>query len=200
MNSSHEFFAKAAVMAQAVAGNGRSGDEILCSVLTRDYWRVSCGLSNALKVMRLLHASVAALHAMLEAYCALPRGSYIQEHFMDHEDPLVLDWREEHIGHLKPVTGAGRDVFDNTNVVNQVFVEQLRGNRIARTSMKLLANVPEHTKEGDEIWIIYGCSTPFVLRRTDRGYLMVGEYFVNGIMNGQALRRCMGKEGDASLV
>ena len=87
----HEFFEKAAAMAQAVAGNGRSGDDILCSVLTRDYWRVSCGLSNALKVMRLLHASVAALHAIVEAYCALPRVSYIQEHFMDHEDPIVVD-------------------------------------------------------------------------------------------------------------
>ena len=90
--------------------------------------------------------------------------------------------------------------MDNTNVVNQVFIHQLCGKRIASTSMKMLAKVPEHTKEGDEIWIIYGCSALFVLRPTEKGYLMVGECFVDGIMNGQALKQSLGIEGDASLI
>lgn len=196
----HEFYEKAAAMAQGVAGNGRGWENILCSVLTRDYWGVSCGLSKALTIMGILRASAASSHAMFEAYCALPRGSYIQEHFMDYEDPTVLDWLVEHFSHMFPVMEAAGDLYKIGKVAEQVFEQQLRGNRIASTSMKTLANVPEQTKEGDEIWIIYGCSTPFLLRPTEGGYLMVGECFVDGIMNGEALERGMGIERDASLV
>lgn len=95
--------------------------------------------------------------------------------------------------------GAGRDLANNSEVANRVFVQQLRGNRIASTSTRMLANVPEHTKDGDEIWIIYGYSTPILLRPTERGYLMVGECFLDGIMNGEALRQDMSTERDASL-
>lgn len=197
----HQFFEKAAAMAQGVAGNGRSGEDILCSVLTRDYWGVSCGLSKALSVMRSLRAFSARNHAVFEAYCALPRGSYIQEHFMDYEDPTVLEWYEELYSHMYPPRmEPGRDPGYNSELADRVFVQQLRGNRVASTSVRMLANVPERTKEGDEIWIIYGCSTPFLLRPTERGYLMVGECFVDGIMNGEALRHDMGIERDAPLV
>ena len=95
---------------------------------------------------------------------------------------------------------AGRDLANNSEVADRIFVQQLRGNRIVSTSMDMLANVPECTEGGDEIWIIYGCRTPFLLRPTEGGYAMVGECFVDGIMDGQALKRDMGAEGDASLV
>ena len=196
----HEFYEKAAAMAQGVAGNGRSGEDILCSVLTQDYWGVSCGFSKALRVMRLLRGLAFRSHAMFEAYSALPTGSYIQEHFMDYEDPTIIDWHKEHFSHLYPPTETGKDLANSSEINNQVFVQQLRGNRIANTSMNMLGNVPEHTKEGDEIWIIYGCRTPFLLRPTEGRYLMVGECFVDGIMNGQALKMDMGIERDASLV
>lgn len=196
----HEFFEKAAAMAQGVAGKGRSGEDILCSVLTRDYWGVFCDLSKALTVMRSLRAFAARLHEIFEAYRALPRGSYIQEHFMDYEDSTVLNWHEEHFSHTYDNIEASRGLANNNEVVDRVFVQQLRGNRIASTSTKMLANVPERTKEGDEIWIIYGCSTPFLLRPAERGYLMVGECFVDGIMNGEALKQDMGIERDASLI
>ena len=196
----HEFYEKAAAMAQVPAGNERSGEDILCSVLTRDYWRVSCGFTEALRVMRLLRDIAAAGHTMFEAYSALPRGSYIQEHFMDHEDPTVNHWREEHFSHMYSNRVPGRALANNLEVADQVFVRQLRGNRVASTSINTLANVPECTEEGDEIWIVYGCRTPFLLRNTERGYLMVGECFVDGIMDGQALKRDLGIERDASLI
>lgn len=196
----HEFLEKAAAMAQVLAGNGRSGEDILCSVLTRDYWGVSCGLTKALRVMRLLRDTAASGRTIFEAYSALPRGSYIQEHFMDYEDPTVVHWRKKHFSHIYSIMAAGKDLANNSEIAAQVFLQQLRGNRIASTSEKMLANVPEHTNEGDEIWIIYGCRTPFLLRPTERGYLMVGECFVDGIMDGQALERDMGIERDASLV
>ena len=196
----HECYEKTAAMAQVLAGNGRSGEDILCSVLTRDYWGVSCGLRKALGVMRLLRGTAASGHVMFEIYRALPRGSYIQEHLMDFEDPTVVEWHEEHFGHMYSVMAAGKELANNSEVADLVFVQQLRGNRMVGTSTDLLANVPEFTDEGDEVWIFYGCRTPFLLRSTERGYLMVGECFVDGIMDGQALRRDLGVERDASLI
>ncbi|KAK4442000.1 heterokaryon incompatibility protein-domain-containing protein [Podospora aff. communis PSN243] len=42
---------------------------------------------------------------------------------------------------------------------------------------------------GDEIWLIRGCRTPVVLRKSSErdGYFILGQAYVNGIMNGEAL-------------
>ncbi|MDI1491214.1 MAG: hypothetical protein OHK93_002421 [Ramalina farinacea] len=196
----HEFYQKTAGMAKEVAGKGRSWEDILCSVLTRDYWEVSCGFSKALDIMRELQALASWSHALFEAYSALPRGSFMREHFLDFGDPTVDDWHNQHLGQTWPLLKVAKSLASNKEVVNQVFDQQRRGNRVVNTSMQMLANVPEITKEGDQIWIVYGCSTPFLLRPTERGYLMVGACFLDGVMNGQALTQNMGVEKDASLV
>ena len=118
----HEFYEKAAALAQRVARNGRSGEDILCSVLTQDYWGVCCGFSKALRVMRLLRGLAFRGHTMFEAYSALPRGSYIQEHFMDYEDPTIVDWHEEHLSHMYLPIEAGKDLANSSEIANQVFI------------------------------------------------------------------------------
>lgn len=44
--------------------------------------------------------------------------------------------------------------------------------------------------EGDEVWILSGCPTPMVLRRTSSGkmYRVVGEAYIHGIMHGEYVR------------
>ena len=66
--------------------------------------------------------------------------------------------------------------------------------------MKMLANVPGQSITGDEVWILNGCMTPFILRRTERGHLLVGECFVHGIMYGEAIEQDMGIESEVVLV
>lgn len=41
-------------------------------------------------------------------------------------------------------------------------------------------------KAGDEICLLSGCSVPVLLRPLEGGYLMVGEAYIHGIMNGEA--------------
>ncbi|CAJ0553030.1 Ff.00g115420.m01.CDS01 [Fusarium sp. VM40] len=46
----------------------------------------------------------------------------------------------------------------------------------------------ESAQVGDEVWIISGCPTPLVLRKSnagDGGYTLIGETYVHGVMNGE---------------
>jgi hypothetical protein len=42
-------------------------------------------------------------------------------------------------------------------------------------------------KSGDEIWILFGCATPMVLRRTVSYFLVVSPAYISGIMDGEAM-------------
>jgi hypothetical protein len=44
-------------------------------------------------------------------------------------------------------------------------------------------------KRGDEVWVLAGSSVPFLLRpNLDRGYRLIGEAYVHGIMHGEGLK------------
>ena len=43
--------------------------------------------------------------------------------------------------------------------------------------------------EGDDIFILFGGNVPYVLRRAHDGFLFVGEAYVQGVMDGEAIER-----------
>ncbi|PQE03876.1 hypothetical protein CJF30_00006585 [Rutstroemia sp. NJR-2017a BBW] len=43
-------------------------------------------------------------------------------------------------------------------------------------------------KSGDVICVIYGCATPIILRGKGNAFQLVGEAYIHGIMNGEALK------------
>jgi len=51
--------------------------------------------------------------------------------------------------------------------------------------------VPAETQLHDSLCLIYGCSVPVVMRRTEKGdrWLLVGECYIHGIMNGELLEK-----------
>ena len=54
--------------------------------------------------------------------------------------------------------------------------------------------IPGAALQGDLIAIFLGAGTPFVLRKSDAGvHVVVGECYIHGIMNGEALQE---KEAD----
>ena len=58
------------------------------------------------------------------------------------------------------------------------------------TSSKRIALGPPAMKEGDQVCIIYGCQTPFILRPTQSksgSYILVGPCYVHGLMRGEAV-------------
>lgn len=48
---------------------------------------------------------------------------------------------------------------------------------------------PRRIKKGDVLCILLGCNVPLVLRKQDQHYILVGECYVSGIMNGEALQQ-----------
>ena len=55
----------------------------------------------------------------------------------------------------------------------------------------------EQVREGDVVGVLDGGSVPFVLRRVETGFEVVGDAFVHGIMDGEA---ASGKMEEIRLV
>lgn len=48
---------------------------------------------------------------------------------------------------------------------------------------------PSHARVGDVICILYGCSMPIILQKTDSQYTFIGESYTYGLMDGEAFGR-----------
>jgi len=68
--------------------------------------------------------------------------------------------------------------------------------RTVFTSDERLAIAPLSTQAGDQIWILGGSSTPVILRSVSEGcYSLVGQAFVYGVMDGEAVAGTKELEG-----
>ncbi|KAH8744029.1 heterokaryon incompatibility protein-domain-containing protein [Hyaloscypha sp. PMI_1271] len=61
------------------------------------------------------------------------------------------------------------------------------GRRLVTTVDGRFGWVPGETMQGDHICVLLGCSTPLIMRRCGENYRVVGECYVHGIMNGEAV-------------
>ena len=46
---------------------------------------------------------------------------------------------------------------------------------------------PRETAQGDFLCVLLGCNLPVVLRRQDEHYVLIGEAYVPGYMQGEAM-------------
>ncbi|KAK4445298.1 hypothetical protein QBC34DRAFT_384322 [Podospora aff. communis PSN243] len=46
-----------------------------------------------------------------------------------------------------------------------------------------------HAKAGDEVWILHGSKMPFVLRPVGEAYNLIGDCYLQGVMEGECVRR-----------
>jgi hypothetical protein len=60
--------------------------------------------------------------------------------------------------------------------------------RFIITSMGYIGLATKNTRQGDIVCILFGCSTPVILRPSNHGaYNLVGDCYVHGIMEGEAM-------------
>lgn len=83
-------------------------------------------------------------------------------------------------------------VPESFDVADEQIQESLRvaymGRRLFRTREGYLGIGPQSLKEGNEVWILAGAAVPIVLQTLPSGnYALVGEAYVHGIMNGEAV-------------
>lgn len=93
--------------------------------------------------------------------------------------------------------------FSGVNEDNRFFDKSFQWAQVGRRLFstfeykeKILLGVgPESLKEGDQVWVIAGMYVPVVLRRAEEErWRLVGECFVEGIMNGEAVKDIDEKE------
>jgi hypothetical protein len=91
------------------------------------------------------------------------------------------------------------DMADMRDAFEGAMGQTLYGRKMAITHDRRMALVPQLAQEGDEIWVILGSETPVCLRRaaddtssgdTDikKKFQLVGESYLHGIMDGDALK------------
>jgi hypothetical protein len=70
-------------------------------------------------------------------------------------------------------------------------VQQVVWNRkfLRSSKDKLFGLAPTKSLVGDYICILFGCSVPVILRKSEDGksYLFVGEAYIHGMMDGEAV-------------
>ena len=69
---------------------------------------------------------------------------------------------------------------DNTNSV-------AAGRKLMRTESGYFGLGPLCAKEGDIICVLFGGRTPYCLRQVNDRYMLLGECYVHGLMNGEAI-------------
>ena len=180
-------------------------DVILSSTLCREQAldpRIF-SLEEALKILYQMYACCNRAQLVYKLLEAIGEDFNSWEGPRDRLLPRVKHWRQA----TKLGWRLMRDViktpvvpFEASMGWNTFYQLQLIGNKIVKTTGGLLANVPEACQAGDVIAILYGWSTPFLVRPVPTGYLLIGDCYVFGIMRGEAIDRGIGIETTFALV
>ena len=67
-----------------------------------------------------------------------------------------------------------------------VFIA-LTGRRLVTNSTGYLGLTPAELSEGDIIAVLYGCNSPVVLRPCEDKFYVIGECYVDGVMDGELM-------------
>jgi hypothetical protein len=73
------------------------------------------------------------------------------------------------------------------SVTRTLVLGPTRGRVMFVTSTGWLGLAPHGTKEGDVVFVAVGADVPYILRACEDGYDLVGECYVQGIMDGEAM-------------
>jgi hypothetical protein len=133
-----------------------------------------------------------------------PASSCLAEAFGDFKRYFGIDSEEDLPGCVAVASGATSDKDTITRTLASVgefiiaFYGCLMGMRLCITVEGSLAIVPPYTQPGDLVCVIWGATTPYLLRRRDaeplKGaedmdyYNLIGCCYVHGVMSGEIER------------
>ena len=153
---------------------------------------------SELEVIRLIRDSVYARGidtesqyvgggSMLEAFCRVIGCN----EFIEQRDALDFPrFREAKDAMRDILLITPTEEFESAlNSFDNSFIHSgVRGRTLVTTDDGYLGLAPQEVKVGDAVCIIPGCRVPMILRPTrERYYLVVGESFVQGLMDAEAL-------------
>jgi hypothetical protein len=92
------------------------------------------------------------------------------------------------------ITGTAGEADDSPSAISEVL-QRIRDVTWNRTLFRSVDNIvglgPADAVEEDYICILIGCSVPVILRRVGLNWLFIGECFVFGFMDGEAMTRVL---------
>ena len=75
------------------------------------------------------------------------------------------------------------------DLIAKSFRDAYSGRRLFRTKDNYFGIAAQSLQEDDAVWVLAGAAVPMVLRRLPSGnWRLVGEAYVHGIMNGEAVK------------
>jgi hypothetical protein len=69
-----------------------------------------------------------------------------------------------------------------------MHLQWMQGRQFGVTGLGMIGMLPNAAKVGDSVGFFAGCRIPFVLRKSEEGYRMVGDAYLHGVMNGEGER------------
>jgi hypothetical protein len=137
-------------------------------------------------------------------WLSLQRGYYFRWFKWRHANrqfQLMGKPLEEYFSETIP---DGASEYDYTEVYS-CFDRTCKGRRFMTTAKGYLGWAPdniygtneEQVRKGDKLAIIFGCSMPIVIRPQGKFFQVLGEAYIQGIMDGEALELLKSKECEA---
>jgi len=74
------------------------------------------------------------------------------------------------------------------------------GRKFLRTKRGFMGLAPQPAEVGDEVWILLGCEVPMLLRKCDDYYILVGECFVVGMMEGEQTKDLLASGPPTNII
>lgn len=74
------------------------------------------------------------------------------------------------------------------NASDTLTLGPTRGRVFFTTSTGYIGIAPRGTRDGDLVFVVMGADVPFILRPYDDGYELIGEAYVQGIMEGEIIQ------------
>lgn len=172
-----------------------------------------CLPNGRLDTTRCLRHYLAFAEMAMAAYDKSWRDHFWRQHLA--EDPTWQEWQDWATSRLSPYHQNPHMLQKAVEMICPLIYSEIaswrfqeeywfsgRDRRFFVTDDGLLAMGPRSMQEGDIVVVLFGGKVPFVLRPSLDGYRLVGECYVNGIMNGefiQELKRTEGLEAHTEL-
>lgn len=166
------------------------------------YWRTICMDT----VQHIDHSNIQAGGEADEASVSSRERTYRRAP-VDYVDRCKAQWMGEHSA--TGLNEAPDDTGYNLVTVDYAIVSATMGCRLFVTSTGYMGLGPSSTVVGDSVYVLVGGCTPFVLRPAGESdipsighkqcHQLIGDCYVHGLMDGEAMERYRGSEQEIYL-
>ena len=98
-------------------------------------------------------------------------------------------WRSRWLDEVPPpdVAYTSSLAAKEAHIFNEMVIKACNGRRFFKTQEGYMGLGPKDIRNGGIVSVLLSGQVPFILRKLEDAYMLIGESYVHGIMNGEAL-------------